>query len=109
MASLKKMIVTTLGLHRTLAVEDVAEISPSFRRVVLTGEALRSAAFAPGDKVQVMLDAGARTYSPFSFDAQRGSLSLLVYLHAQAADAAPGTAWGTRVKAGDAVQLFGPR
>jgi ferric-chelate reductase (NADPH) len=106
MASLKKMIVTALGLHRALTVESIADIAPSFRLCVLTGEALRSAAFAPGDKLQVMLDAGARTYTPFAFDATLGRLSLLVHLHDSNA---PGATWGRRLAKGAQVPVFGPR
>ncbi len=106
MSSLKKLLVTALGLHRRTTITRVEAPASSFRRLTLSGEALRSASYAPGDKVQVMLADGVRTYSPFAFDAARGTLDLLVYLHG---DASPGARWAARAEVGDEVLLFGPR
>lgn len=108
MASVKDMVGGVLGLIgiRELTVASVQEISPRFRRFELVGEGLRGASCAAGDKVQVMLGGGARTYSPFAFDPTRGALSFLVYLHG---GESPGAAWGKQAAAGDRVRVFGPR
>ena len=108
MGSVKDMVGGVLELIgiRELTVVSVQEISPRFRRFELVGEGLRDASCGAGDKVQVMLGAGARTYSPFAFDPARGALSFLVYLHG---GESPGAAWGRQAAAGDRVRVFGPR
>jgi NADPH-dependent ferric siderophore reductase len=107
MSAVKKLFADTLGkvLFRPVRVESAREVAPRFRRIELAGERLVGASFQAGDKVQVFLETGTRTYTPFSFDAARGMLSLLVYVHGSS----PGAEWGKTVKAGDKALLFGPR
>lgn len=51
----------------------------------------------------------SRTYTPLSWDSQRGSTQLLAYLHGDTPHATPGTAWADGAARGDACQVFGPR
>jgi NADPH-dependent ferric siderophore reductase len=108
MPLLKKMVGEVFGkfVFRELTVERTYEPSPRFKRVELRGDALRGAAYEPGDKLQIFIDGDMRTYSPFSFDAERGALSLLVYLHAAGT---PSTSFARALAEGDRVQVFGPR
>lgn len=103
MASLKAFLGKLM--FPELRVARAEAITPSFRRLTLAGESLKKVSFTPGDKVQVSLDEGARTYTPFAFDAARGSLDLLVYAHGDT----PGARWGRTVAEGDLVRVFGPR
>jgi NADPH-dependent ferric siderophore reductase len=97
--SLKKLF------FRELRVARVRELSAHFKRVDFESEALRGARFATGDKLQVALDDGPRTYTPFAFDGARGTLSLLVYLHGEGSSAR----WGKTLCEGARVHAFGPR
>ncbi|MET0403209.1 MAG: siderophore-interacting protein [Cystobacter sp.] len=108
MASAKTFIGDVLGqfFFHTTTVTRVREPAARFRWVELEGSSLRDESFSPGDKVQVYLPGlGMRTYTPLSWDAQKGTLALLVYLHG----AGPGAEWGRRVGVGDSVRFFGPR
>lgn len=97
-----RTVLGMLMLH-TLRVESAREIADRFRQITLTSPTLRAS--APGDKVQLMLPGGTRTYSPFGFDAERGAMTLVVYVHGTS----PGAAWGRDAKTGDTVRCFGPR
>ena len=101
MASLKgflgKLIFPELGVTKAEV------ITASFRRLTLAGASLTK--LAPGDKIQVSLAEGTRTYTPFAFDAAKGSLDLLVYSHGDT----PGAKWGRAVAEADRVNVFGPR
>ena len=108
MASAKALLGSVLGrfLFHDSQVTRVREVSRAFRQVDCEGPALRGQGWTPGDKVQVYLPGlGMRTYTPLSWDEQRGATSFLVYLHGDS----PGAKWGRDVKVGDAVQFFGPR
>ncbi len=107
MSAVKKLFADTLGqvLFRPVRVVSARDVAPRFRRIELAGERLVGASFNAGDKVQIFLEAGARTYTPFSFDGAQGTLSLLVYEHGSS----PGAVWGKTVKAGDKALCFGPR
>jgi ferric-chelate reductase (NADPH) len=107
MASVKKIFGDVVGkwLFRELTIAAIDEVAPRFRRFALVGEQLRGASFSAGDKVQVLLDAGFRTYTPFAFDAEKGAMSFLVYSHGDT----PGSTWGREAKVGDRFRVFGPR
>jgi len=107
MPTVKEVFGEVLGKLRIreLTVSAAREVAPRFRRIDLSGTTLRGASFEPGNKLQIMLRGGTRTYSPFAFDAERGALSLLVYVHGSS----PGAAWAERVSEGERVRVFGPR
>lgn len=106
MASIKKIVGEVVGkwLFRELTIEANDEVAPRFRQLTLGGD-LAGARFSAGDKVQVLLEAGFRTYTPFAFDAQRNSIAILVYSHGDA----PGSIWAREAKVGDSLRVFGPR
>lgn len=103
MASLKAFLGKLLTTE--LVISTTETLAPGFRRLTLEGETLRGAAFTPGDKVQVVLEGGTRTYTPFAFDAAKGTFDLLVYAHGDT----PGARWGRAAKAGERIHVFGPR
>lgn len=107
MASVKKIVGDVFGkwLFREVGIDAIEEVAPRFRRLSLVGDSLRGAGFSAGDKVQVLLDAGFRTYTPFGFDADKGAMSFLVYSHGDT----PGSTWGREAKVGDSFRIFGPR
>lgn len=107
MASVKRIVGDLVGkwIFHQLAIESIDEVAPRFRRLSLRGEALKGASFSAGDKVQVVLDPGFRTYTPFALDPQHGHMSLLVFMHGDT----PGSSWGRSARVGDAVRVFGPR
>lgn len=108
MASAKAFIGSVLGsfLFHNTTVTRVRELAPRFRWLELEGSSLRGESCEAGDKVQVFLPgAGMRTYTPLSFDARKGTVAFLVYLHGSG----PGSEWGRRVAVGDKVQFMGPR
>jgi len=97
------------GTYR-LSVVETADVSPRIRRVTLAGESLARFAALPGQDVVVHLiaDSGAavrRRYTIRNFDpdARRFDLDFVVHGHG------PGSAWATKVRVGDDVEVFGPR
>ncbi|KFE71975.1 siderophore-interacting protein [Hyalangium minutum] len=91
---------------RDATVTRVEDIGRSFRRLVLSGPALREVSWTPGDKLQIFLPGiGSRTYTPLRWDSSTGETELLAYLHGDG----PGTQWAKTVSAGAAIQVFGPR
>ena len=108
MASAKAFIGSVLGqfLFHRATVTRVREPAPRFRWLELEGSSLREDPCEPGDKVQIFLPAaGMRTYTPLSWDAKKGTVAFLVYVHGSG----PGAEWGRRAAVGDAVQFLGPR
>ncbi|QIG78562.1 siderophore-interacting protein [Stakelama tenebrarum] len=89
---------------RVVAVEP---LSPHFRLIDLEGDALKDVTWALGQKVQVAMGSGlaARTYTPMSWDADRGATRLLAFAHGDG----PGSRWTTGLQVGDTCQFFGPR
>lgn len=88
------------------AVTGVEVLSPHFRRLTLQAPAFRATAWVPGQKLQVPIGGlSTRTYTPMTWDRERGATQLLGYLHGEG----PGTAWLCGVLPGDRCQVFGPR
>lgn len=93
-------------VFKALTLDEAHDLSPHFRRLRFNAPWLRTAACAPGDKLQIMInEAGPRTYTPFDHDAASGSLDLVAYVHA---DTATGS-WVRAARPGVACRVFGPR
>ncbi|MBX3263192.1 MAG: siderophore-interacting protein [Labilithrix sp.] len=108
MASGKSVFEAVVGrlLFREVTTLEIRDLGRSFRLVGFGGDALRSASWEAGDKIQIYLPGqGMRTYTPMTWDADRGTAELLVYIHGTS----PGAEWGRRLRVGDRWQLFGPR
>jgi ferric-chelate reductase (NADPH) len=85
---------------------DIEDVGAAFRLVTIGGDALRNAAWTPGDKVQLQLGGWTqRTYTPIDWDAEAGRMRVLIHLHADG----PGTQWARALGKGDACLVFGPR
>jgi len=107
MASIRDVfggVLAKLGVH-DLSVVSTRELAPRFVLLELQGESLKGTSCAAGDKLQLMVGQGARTYSPFAFDGERGTLSLLAFVHGDA----PGSLWAKGARADDKIRVFGPR
>jgi NADPH-dependent ferric siderophore reductase len=94
-------------LMRTVRITAVETLAPHFRLLELEGETLKDVTWAAGQKIQVAMGAGlsARTYTPMSWDAGRGSTRLLAFAHGDG----PGSRWARGLREGDTCQFFGPR
>jgi len=95
-------------LFRSAEITSVVDYAPHFRSIEISGEALKKASWALGDKLQVRTDQSgltARTYTPVWWDTAEGSTRLLAYGHGSG----PGSAWIERAARGTHCQLFGPR
>jgi len=92
----------------TATVASVRSLSQRFRLLELRSDTFKTAAFTPGQKLQILVGDGltTRTYTPIRWDQSRGTASILVYAHD---DAGPGGEWGVTVAPGDTCQVFGPR
>ena len=92
---------------RPAGITAVKSLSPRFRLIDLEGEALEDVVWQPGQKVQVAMGIGlaARTYTPMSWDADRGSTRILAFAHGDG----PGSRWSSGLRVGDTCQFFGPR
>jgi NADPH-dependent ferric siderophore reductase len=94
-------------LMRPARVAAVEVLSQHFRLIDLEGEALKGIAWAVGQKLQISMGTGltARTYTPISWDAERGRTRLLAFAHGDG----PGSRWADALREGDSCQFFGPR
>lgn len=93
-------------LTRAARVTAVETLTPHFRLVDLEGEALKDHAWAAGQKTQMQLGGFvSRTYTPMSWDNDRGATRFLAYIHGDA----PASRWASALTLGDEVQMFGPR
>ncbi|WP_342731832.1 siderophore-interacting protein [Bradyrhizobium sp. B117] len=92
---------------RSARIAAIETLSPHFRLVELEGEALKTVAWAAGQKIQVAMGAGlsARTYTPMSWNAGSGRTRLLAFVHGDG----PGSRWADGLHEGDTCQFFGPR
>lgn len=95
-------------LFRASEVTAVADLGSHVRSIELSGDALQKASWNVGDKIQVRTDPDgftARTYTPVSWDTERGSTRLVAFAHGDG----PGSAWVRAVAVGSTCQFFGPR
>ena len=91
---------------RSASVADTVDIGSAFRIITLAGDALRDAAWSPGDKIQLQLGGWVqRTYTPLDWDAESGRTRILAYRHGDG----PGAQWARTARRGDACAVFGPR
>ncbi|WP_249139172.1 siderophore-interacting protein [Bradyrhizobium japonicum] len=94
-------------LMRPARVTGVETLSPRFRSIELEGDALKGVAWTIGQKIQVAMGSGlsARTYTPVSWDAEKGRTRLLAFAHGNG----PGSRWVSALRQGDICWFFGPR
>jgi NADPH-dependent ferric siderophore reductase len=93
-------------MFKELVVDSARDVSPSFRRLRVTGPWLRTTTVSPGDKLQIMIDeSGPRTYTPFAHDTTTGTFDLLAYVHAET----PASSWIREARPGTKFRAFGPR
>jgi NADPH-dependent ferric siderophore reductase len=100
MVSVKKLVVQSVGrwLLSDLTVDAVESPGANFRLVTVTGLAPSRA----GDKVQLVMDDGMRTYTPFDHDGAR--TRFLAHLRTGSTSERFRT-----LRPGDRFQAFGPR
>lgn len=99
--------------RRRLTVASVELITPRMKRIVFTSPELHdfvSAGYDDHIKLFLPLAPGAadmcmRDYTPRAFDPAKGSLVIDFALH----EAGPATAWAIDAKAGDELEIGGPR
>jgi NADPH-dependent ferric siderophore reductase len=92
----------------TARVTGLSRLSPEFMRVDLSAEKFRTATWVPGAKLQFRPRRGSmslRTYTPVSWDTNRGVTELIAFTHGDG----PGAQWLRRVTIGDTCEVFGPR
>jgi ferric-chelate reductase (NADPH) len=91
---------------RAATVQAASTVAEGFRLLTLSGPALQKVAWVPGQKVQLLLGGWAqRTYTPLSWDAAQGSMTLLAFSHG----AYPGSDWARSIAVGEPCAIFGPR
>jgi NADPH-dependent ferric siderophore reductase len=93
-------------LTRAARVSAVETLTPHFRLVDLQGEALKDHVWAAGQKAQIQLGGFvSRTYTPMSWNNDKGATRFLAYIHGDG----PASRWAGALAAGDEVLMFGPR
>lgn len=95
---------------RPCTVTRIEDLSPWFRRVHLAGEALRGHVWAPCQVTTFLVSPTEfRRYTPDTFDAVAGRMSLLFYRHSAGAGdrLPPGEAWLDALAVGDRVSAMG--
>ena len=110
MSSAKAWLGEVVGrvLFREAEVTAVRDVAPGFRLAKAEGADLRNVAWTPGDKVQVFLAGeGMRTYTPMTWDRERGQTTFLLHVHGAATT--PGAAWAKKLAVGERFRFFGPR
>jgi NADPH-dependent ferric siderophore reductase len=92
----------------TARVTEASRLSDDFVRVELSADIFRKATWVPGAKLQFRPRRGTlslRTYTPVSWDVERGVTELVGFTHGDG----PAAHWLRQVAAGDACEVFGPR
>lgn len=94
-------------LMRPARIAAVETVSPHFRMIEFEGDSLKDVAWTAGQKIQVAMGSGlsARTYTPMSWDAERGRTRLLAFMHGDG----PGSRWAGTLRPGDGCHFLGPR
>lgn len=98
-------------VRRNLTVSSVERITPKMLRLVLAGDELTGFhSPSPDDHIKVILTAGPnagekRDYTPRRFDSARNTLAVDFFLH----DSGAVSTWAETARAGDPVQIGGPR
>jgi ferric-chelate reductase (NADPH) len=93
-------------LTKAAALEEARTVADGFRLLTMSGPALSKVSWLPGQKVQLMLGGWTqRTYTPLSWDAARGSTTLIAYMHG----ASPASDWARVLAGGEPCAIFGPR
>jgi NADPH-dependent ferric siderophore reductase len=103
---LKRLLTNTVGslvFSKATVVSNV-EIEKRFKHMVLQapGFVFGNA----GDKIQLMLRNGSRTYTPMN--SAPGRLEILCFIHDEYQNSV-GAKWAREAKAGDEMLFFGPR
>lgn len=97
--------------RRTLAVESVVDITPGMRSITLTGDDLADfISLAPDDHIKIFVPAAdggeeRRDYTPRRYDNTERKLTIDFALH----QAGPVTQWAIDARAGDWLDIGGPR
>jgi ferric-chelate reductase (NADPH) len=108
MSKFKKTILNLIGdrLLTPARVSGVEKVSENFRILHLESALFEKESFRPGEKIQINTgDWDVRTYTPIALNPHVGKLSILAFLHGQG----PGSRWASTAKAGDCVQVLGPK
>lgn len=98
-----------MGALMDLTVLSVSNLTPRMKRIILTGEALATFEYRPGQELVLIMPAGQdekvrRFYSIRRLNRTARTLELNVLVHGDA----PGARWAAAVQPGDAVQAAGP-
>ena len=97
--------------RRTLAVESVVDVTPGMCRITLTGNDLADfISLAPDDHIKIFVPAAdggeeRRDYTPRRYDNAERTLTIDFALH----EAGPVTRWAIDARAGDRLEIGGPR
>jgi len=97
--------------RRTLAVDSVVDVTPGMRRITLTGDDLADfISLAPDDHIKIFVPAAdggeeRRDYTPRRYDNTERTLTIDFALH----EAGPVTRWAIDARAGDRLEIGGPR
>lgn len=99
--------------RRTLTVERIEELTPHMRRIHLHSPELKDFVSASADDhIKLFLGAEGndgrpvmRDFTPRTFDTDKNLLVIDFALH----DAGPATQWAAQAKAGDTLEIGGPR
>lgn len=93
-------------LFHSATVDSITDLSKRLRRIRLTGDALKSAKWIAGQKIQFNLgQLETRTYTPMSWDSKTGATEILAFLHGNG----PASHWIARLSEGAVCHYMGPR
>jgi ferric-chelate reductase (NADPH) len=94
-------------LLRSARISKVETVAPHFRLIELWGNSLKAVNWSAGNHIQIVMGSGlaARTYTPMSWNADIGKLSILVFLHGNG----PGCEWVRAAKENDPCAVTGAR
>lgn len=98
-ALLKKWFLCKAVVHEAHA------IASGFRAFTLVGPDLKDVDWVPGQKLQLDVGGGFRTFTPITWDRASGETRILVFTHGET----PASRWASRLRQGDECHFFGPR
>jgi len=103
-SALESTVLRLLG-RRTM-VQNVEKVGEQFQLITIGGEDLVDRKWTAGDMIQISFGSWeSRAYTPFSYDATRGSLEFIGHVHNNGI----GSAWLESLRVCDPCVFVGPR
>lgn len=90
---------------RQATISKVEDLSENLRLITLVGTGLKRVEWAPGQKIQIDVGDGNRTYTPLCWDAASGETRIIAFSHGEG----PASVWTSTARVGAGCRFMGPK